>query len=56
MKTEDKRRDGWEIEQQAIQDRIQSELNASIMAIRDDDDFGDNDGDETGYLDVVRRD
>ena len=44
------------LEEQVIQDRVRSELNAAIMNLRSDDDFGEDDGDMVGYMDAIRGD
>ena len=37
------------LEEQVVADRIQNELNAEIMAMPGDDDFGERDDDAVGY-------
>jgi len=44
------------LEQDVIDARIAADMNDMFNNIADDDDFGDYDGDEVGYLDAIRND
>ena len=44
------------LEQDVIDARIAADMNDMFNNIADDDDFGEYDGDEVGYLDAIRND
>ena len=44
------------LEEEAIDARVTEEMGAMFMNLADDDDYDDYGGDESGYLDAIRRD
>jgi|UniRef100_A0A6C0BXY7 hypothetical protein len=44
------------LEERAIDERITEDINAMFSNLADDDDYGDYDDEESGYLDAIRRD
>ena len=44
------------LEEKAIDERIAEDMNAMFSNLADDDDYGDYDDEESGYLDAIRRD
>jgi hypothetical protein len=44
------------LEEEAIDARVAEEMGAMFMNLADDDDYDDFDGEESGYLDAIRRD
>ena len=44
------------LEQEAIEERITADMGAMFANLADDDDYGEYDDEESGYLDAIRRD